>query len=237
MFKFFGSKYKLADAYPVPSHDTIIEPFAGSAAYSVRHGIGHRVVLIEKDEAVVTLWHRLLAMSAEDIRHLPDPTPGSTSDDLLVAFAAGRTTRDTPPSGFVVSPRMAQRFRPMVNRVASVVDRCRHFEVAAADYTAAPDIEATWFIDPPYQARGGRWDRTRGGRYRHPNRDIDYAALADWSRARRGQVVVCDQEGADWLPFSHKIEARDNTHGTYREVWWSNQNAEGRLFGEGGGGG
>jgi site-specific DNA-adenine methylase len=230
MFKFFGSKYKLADAYPAPAHDTIIEPFAGAAAYAVLHGRNRRVVLIEKDEAVVALWHRLLAMTADEIRGLPDPQPGKRSDDPLVAFAAGRTTRDTPVGGFVVSPRMAQRFRPMVNRVAATIDRCRHFEVTCADYSEAPDIEATWFIDPPYQPPPtGRWDRTRGGRYRHPNRDIDYGALSAWVRERRGQVIACDQDGADWLPFSRKIAVRDNTHAIYREVWWTNEDPPEQL--------
>ena len=223
MFKFFGSKYKLAGSYPAPMHDTIVEPFAGSAAYSVLHGQRRRVILIEKDAVVVDIWHRLLGMSADDIRRLPDPVPGSLSNDLLVAFAAGRTTRDTPSCGFVVSPRMAQRFRPMINRVASNVDRCRHFEVICADYTNAPEIEATWFVDPPYQSRGGRWDRTRGGRYRYPNTDIDYPALANWAATRYGQVVVCEQSGADWLPFDRRIDARDNTHNAYNEVWWSNR--------------
>lgn len=220
MFKFFGSKYKLARTYPPPIHDTIIEPFAGSAAYAVLHGANRRVILIEKDEAVVTLWRRLLSMTAADVRGLPDPVPGTVSNDLLVAFAAGRTTRDTPANGFVVSPRMAQRFRPMVNRVADTVDRCRHFEIICASYESAPNVDATWFVDPPYQSRGGRWDRTRGGRYRHPNTEIDYSELAAWVRSRPGQTIVCEQEGADWLAFDRRIEARDNTHGTYGEVWW-----------------
>lgn len=30
---------------------------------------------------------------------------------------------------------------------------------------------------------------------------LDYAVLADWCRTRRGQVMVCEQDGAEWLPF------------------------------------
>ena len=35
MFSYFGSKYKLAKHYGAPRFDTVIEPFAGSAAYSL----------------------------------------------------------------------------------------------------------------------------------------------------------------------------------------------------------
>ena len=31
--------------------------------------------------------------------------------------------------------------------------------------------------------------------------DIDYARLADWCRALPGTVDVCENVGADWLPF------------------------------------
>jgi hypothetical protein len=108
----------------------------------------------------------------------------------------------------------------MVNRIASVVDDCRHFEVICGDYRDAPDENAFWFIDPPYAATEGRWDRTRGGRYRFPNRDIDFAALADWCRARRGDVVVCEQAGSTWLPWTHAVETSDGCHKQYDEVFW-----------------
>jgi hypothetical protein len=201
-----------------------VEPFAGSAAYAVHHRLDvDRVVLVERDERVVALWHRLLASSVDELLAMQTPVAGGWSSDLLVAFAAGRTTRDTPEE-FQVSPRMAQRFRPMIERVARVLDECKHFEVHGGDYTIAPDLSATWFIDPPYQYRSGRWDRTRGGRYLYSNRDIDFAALGAWSQTRQGQVIVCEQFGSDWLPWNGGRLARDNTHTPYGEVWWHRPN-------------
>jgi hypothetical protein len=50
---------------------------------------------------------------------------------------------------------------------------------------------ATWFIDPPY-VDGGK-------SYRYS--EIDYPKLAAWCLRLRGQVIVCERQGADWLPF------------------------------------
>lgn len=56
MFYYYGAKAALAAAYPQPTRRVIIEPFAGSAAYSVGAliaGTADRAVLIEKDPRVV----------------------------------------------------------------------------------------------------------------------------------------------------------------------------------------
>lgn len=67
-----------------------------------------------------------------------------------------------------------------------------HWQLTEGDYTAAPDIEATWFIDPPYNCPAGRFYQVGA---------LDYAALATWCQSRQGQVIVCEQAGATWLPF------------------------------------
>ncbi len=221
MFKYFGGKQRLARHYPQPRYEQIVEPFAGAAAYSVHHRY-RNAILIERDPRIVALWHQLLGMTPDVIRAMPDPTAGGRDDRLLVALAAARTTGDTP-EWFDVSPRMAQRFRPMVNRIASVVDECRHFDVRAGDYMDAPMVDATWFVDPPYQYQGGRRDRTRGGRYRFGNDLIDYAQLGEWCRSLPGQVIVCEQHGADWLPFRPFLDTVNGLHDRYSEVVWTNE--------------
>ncbi len=47
MFSYYGSKSKIIKYYSTPKHDTIIEPFAGSAQYSF-HYWDKQVILIEK---------------------------------------------------------------------------------------------------------------------------------------------------------------------------------------------
>ena len=50
-FGFYGGKWRDAPKhYPFPEHDTIVEPFAGSAGYSVRYS-DRNVILGEKEKA------------------------------------------------------------------------------------------------------------------------------------------------------------------------------------------
>jgi len=46
-FGYYGGKFRAAPHYPAPLHKTIIEPFAGSAGYAMRH-YERQVILIEK---------------------------------------------------------------------------------------------------------------------------------------------------------------------------------------------
>mgnify|MGYP003477907365 CR=1 FL=1 len=220
MFNFFGRKTRLMNKYPPPTSRTIVEPFAGSAAYAVHHRrCTKRVVLIDRDETVCDLWRRLLSMTRDEILDVGIPEVGSLCSDFLVATSAARTTKDTP-STFKVTSRMREEFLRSLPRIASVVDECRHFEVLTGDYTEAPDIEADWFIDPPYQYQSGRWDRTAGGRYLHGSRELDYRRLASWCEERRGQTIVCEQRGATWLPWTHESQACNSAQRCYREVWY-----------------
>ena len=99
-------------------------------------------------------------------------------------------------------------------RVAGQVEYIRHWRVIEGDYTKAPDIEAAWFVDPPYNNKAGSY-------YVHS--DLDYAALGAWCRTRRGQVTVCENEGADWLPFRTFATLKAGLNGTgSREVIWTN---------------
>lgn len=75
-------------------------------------------------------------------------------------------------------------------------------------------IEATWFIDPPYQ--------NAGVHYVHSMREEEYESLADWSKSLRGQVMVCEASGATWLPFSTFMAAKAGYKRVSHEVMWTN---------------
>lgn len=202
-FPYVGSKWIMAPHYGAPLHGVVIEPFAGSAAYSVRHEAKH-AILVERFYKVAELWRYLISASPDAIRKLPidfdsvadlDVPPGAK---YLIGFwiskgdAEPRLTRGSWSRQWRHS-RMAQTWNEASReRVASQVERIKGWQLIEGDYTDAPDIEATWFVDPPYQVRGracyGHWQ-------------VDFTAAADWCRSRRGQVIVCEGSGADWLPF------------------------------------
>jgi len=82
------------------------------------------------------------------------------------------------------------------DRIIRHLDLIDGWEIVEGDYSDAPDIAATWFVDPPYQPLG----TMASGGYRY-GADLDYEALSEWCRSRRGQVIVCEQAPASWLPF------------------------------------
>lgn len=89
--------------------------------------------------------------------------------------------------------------------LASQVERIRHWTVIEGSYEQAPNIEATWFVDPPYQKAGKH--------YRF--RDVDFGALARWVESRHGLTITCENVGADWLPFVPfaRIKSNESKHG------------------------
>lgn len=212
-FTFYGGKYRAAPYYPAPEHGTIIEPFAGSAGYSLRHH-DRRVILVERDPVIAATWRYLLNVSPSEILALPNLSPGTSVNDLpglaqearwLIGWwcNAGATQPCLRLSSWRLRSGGAEFGAPtggrvgwgpwVRERIAGQVDHIRHWQLIEGDYTAAPDEPATWFIDPPYVVAGKH--------YRYGSASIDYARLADFCRSRRGQVIVCENEGADWLPF------------------------------------
>ena len=61
MFSYYGRKRLLAHYYAEPQHDLIVEPFAGSAGYSL-HGNRWRkdVLLLDRDTRLVGVWEWLI---------------------------------------------------------------------------------------------------------------------------------------------------------------------------------
>jgi hypothetical protein len=227
VFYFYGAKRRLASFYPPPAHRVVVEPFAGSAAYGVRHLIpvnGVRAVdeliLIEKDPRVVAIWRQLLAMDVEEVRHYPIPKAGTrTSDFLLMTSACSNRIARTRE--MIVTTRMPVVLKRMFKQIADVLPHVKdRVEIIEGDYTRAPDIEATWFIDPPYHVDGRPQSRGMGYAEGCDSYSLDYEALAEWCRARKGQKIVCEQDGATWLPFQHLRHARNSIGLTKTEVVW-----------------
>jgi hypothetical protein len=204
-FPYFGAKIRDAKLYPAPEHDQIIEPFAGAAGYSLRH-YKKQVLLVDLDPLIADLWDYLIKARVARIMSLPILSPGSRVDalniDPMEKVLIGRWMFSGSALPQYVAPSVKRHaslasgstWSPVIRqRIASQLGAIRHWKVIRGSYADIPNQQATWFIDPPYQKAGVS--------YRCSSRDIDFKHLGEWCRSRKGQVMVCENAGADWLPF------------------------------------
>jgi len=226
--KIYGGKYRASKLYPSPQYETIIEPFAGGAGYSCRYWY-KRIVLIEKDPIIAGVWRYLLSTSSRDILALPDVKAGQSVDTLAVCadakyligfwLNAGVARPRKTPSAWMRAGTHPGCFwgHSVRERIARQLESVRHWKIIYGDYQEAPDACATWFIDPPYQNAGRHYRMHK----------IDYTQLGMWCKTRRGQSIVCENEGADWLPFQYlaKVHSTSNAAGgkySTEAVWIQN---------------
>ncbi len=228
--RYYGGKWRAAPRYPAPLHATIVEPFAGAAGYSMRYP-DRDVVLVEKYARLAEMWRWLIAARPADVLAVPcveatDDLPAWVPDGArsLVGFCmndAATSPRRALSAGRRKLAAMGRRREgwneAQRDLVASQVDAIKHWRVIEGDWHDAPTIPATWFVDPPYNNKAGSY-------YVHGPDAIDFDQLAFACRhTMPGQVIVCENEGADWLPFRTfaTLKAGVNGHGS-REVIWTN---------------
>lgn len=229
-FSYYGSAWRRSLLYPRPGR-AIIEPFAGAAGYATRYP-DRAVTLCDLNPVIVGIWRYLIRTSAAEILALPDVPLGASTYDLPFPCSEARDLAGFwLDKGEVRPRRRATRWMreyghranefwgPTVRAMlARQVEEIRHWTVREGSYESLGDLwgqEATWFIDPPYQARGHR--------YACGSDRIDYEAMGAWCRelasAPHRRVIVCEQEGAQWLPFCALASVRSRV-GYSAEVWW-----------------
>jgi site-specific DNA-adenine methylase len=226
LFKWFGSKWLSAKTLPPPIHDTIIEPFAGGAGYSLRH-VNSSVIICERDPHVFTLWQWLIQRAQEhDIRAIPIDIKEGT-DIRTIGLSDGqalllKTWQRTNNVGdcWTVSPwgnKPGQWTANTRARIASEFHQVKHWRVYKDGFecmTIMHHSPATWFIDPCYQYN-----------YQYRGTPTDYTRLAAQVSRLNGQVIVCEaicqKTGAipNWLPFREfgsRITSRRKTENNHQ---------------------
>lgn len=229
LFPFYGSKWRDAKRY-APPQGTVIEPFAGSAGYSVYWG-APVVKLYDVDPIIVGVWDYLIRVSPAEILALPDLEVGQSVDDFnlpqevkwLIGFWLNRGSAQPKKTKTAFSDRTeraqlvwSQRAR---ERIAEQLPGIRGWTIEQRSFEVVANQDATWFIDPPYVDKG-RYYRFK---------DVDYVTLARWSRGRLGQVFVCEQQGATWLPFE-PLAVIKSTKGTSAEAVYRQNAPANDLF-------
>lgn len=227
--RFFGSKFNAAHKYPSPEHyDTIIEPFAGGAGFSLRYH-EKNVILIEKDPVIASIWKYLISADEQEIlacppvdniEDLPEWVPEGLKFLVGMRFSACCTAPRRALSAGMRKFREQGRLMEgwsegIIRRTAENIKYIRHWQIIEGDYTSAPNTEAYWFIDPPYEQAGKS--------YKCSSRYIDFNHLGTWCQSREGKVVVCENYGATWLPFERfGPERKNGMHGKISQeaVWF-----------------
>lgn len=218
MFSYYGSKSRVIDLYPPPKYCKIIEPFAGSARYSLKY-FDREIILIDKYKAVIDVWNYLKRASVNDILALPKLKRGmliselniSYEERLFLGFLAGAGSH--VPRNKVSSFSDEQgRGDYVIKRIIKHLYKVKEWTIIHGDYFDVDNIECTYFIDPPYQFGGKSYVCNK----------IDYVSLKEWIISRRGQVIACENTKANWMDFEPITKMRGANRLYTTEAMWTN---------------
>lgn len=206
MVSFLGNKWSTAKHYPAPKYDHIIEPFAGFAGYSLNYP-SLKVSLYDRDDYVCAVWDYLIHASVEEIKKLPD-YPEKLEDypelipeaKLLIGYWLNPTSAVSRKRASPWTKTLWEKGKnfsvwcPVIrDGIADNLEKIRHWTIQNRSYKDVDNERATWFIDPPYQLKGKY--------YRCSSKSINFEHLGPWCSSREGQVMVCENVGAEWLDF------------------------------------
>lgn len=227
LFSYYGGKSKIAHLYPYPLFDTIVEPFAGAANYSCYH-FKHKVVLFEKNPTIFGVLDFLIKSSEQDILALPLLEKGQVISDMPICEEAKdliglRCNFGSAQPKNSLSSRCLDSSTPVWGKatrfqLSCFVKRIKHWKVFLGQcwdaFERFKDQEVTWYIDPPYQG-------PKGDYYPHGSSKMDFKKLGSECQKLKGQVIVCEGEEADWLPFRkfHLNNGVSNNKGSWEMIW------------------
>ena len=215
MFSYYGSKSKIVDYYPAPIYDKIIEPFAGSARYALKY-FDRDILLVDKYEVIVNIWKYLQKCSPNDILSFPNYEAGDRIiKEELDCIEQYELIRFLLQQGSVGGNKAydwgVKSYKQNLKSIASNLYKIKHWVIQRGCYMDLPNMPATWFIDPPYQ--------NGGHKYNQNNKKINYEHLANWCIERLGQSIVCENTKANWMPFKAIIEMQGIKFKTTEAIW------------------
>ena len=159
--------------------------------------------------------------SPKDITSLPHLKAGESVDDYEWDCEEAKHLIGFIISGGATQPkksatRWKAEIRPNTQNykkkpILSSLYKIKHWKIECKSYEEIENQEATWFIDP---LRRG-WDILQT-----QPKNIDFNHLSDWCREREGEVIVCEKQGASWLPFEPLTEVKGLKTQNFQEAIW-----------------
>ncbi len=235
MFSYFGSKSKIIHHYPPPRYNIIVEPFCGSTQYACRWGLERDVWINDKYQVIYRIWKYIQQATWNDIKSLPELSKGddlrnfkqlSGAERLLLGFCAGLCR--TSPGNVTTSwgdktSIQGEGFRRngsvllLKRKLRLLIGSISHWKITCLDFRKIRIAgNATYYVDPPYQNARSNYAIKNSS----PN---FYKQLAGYCRSRAGQVIVCEADQADWLPFRRLRVSYSSSGGrTIIERIWTN---------------
>lgn len=213
MFSYFGSKSKICHLYPAPQYESIIEPFAGSARYSLLYW-KKDITIIDNNVTVIGVWKYLQNASYGDIMSLPKKPQDinvlnlSQAEKDFLGFCWARGNAFPAKKVGLYSDGWESKQKS----IASDIKKIQHWNIIFGSYSQIENKPATWFIDAPYQYAGNKYK----------NHKISYGALRKFCLSREGQIIVCENEKADWLSFEPLCSIQGARNNNPKEYVYTN---------------
>lgn len=224
MWGYYGSKALIVKLYPKPIHNKIIEPACGTARYSLEY-FENDILLVDKYEVIIKIWHWLQQASEKDVlginrvliphKKADEYEFDSEGEKLLFQFLIKKAPER--PS-LKVTDRVAIARPNYMNyslkRIAKNLFKIKHWTIRCGSYESVPiDRYTTYFVDFPYQF-GGEC-------YPCSSKHLNFDKVGEWCRDLPGQVIVCENLKADWLPFV-PLKSMKGSLGFSHEAIWTN---------------
>lgn len=231
-FSCYGGKGMVVNYYPKPIYKTIIEPLAGGASYSLKY-CKHDIILCDVNRMLCEIWWFLQSKNAIDyIKHIPlnidageniknikgyDKFPTGLQQLLVSACNVGQygcgVRKLKQPSTLTRISRYHWE-RNTTRKILFWNNKIRHWKIFNVSYNKIRNQTATWFVDPPYNNIAGK---------KYYYNKINYDDLRKFCLSRKGQIIVCENEGSNWMDFellNCKSNAAVGNKKTGKEVYY-----------------
>lgn len=183
------------------------------------------MILIDKYKTIIDVWKFLQLASEKDILGLPILKYGENLRDFDLSDLEKKFLGFNVGGG-VARPQMQATYLQTIHRpnnqrirlktIAENLYKIRHWKLIHGEYDCV-EVEATWFIDPPY-SKGGEY-------YAFSSKKLDFGRLSKWISSRNGQVIVCENASAQWFTF-FPLKRAGGTRRATNEVFWTNEKVE-----------